>query len=47
MPCLLHEEALGGEEVGVGAGEDLGGGPVEFEDGGVRLGECWGGLSWF
>ena len=29
------EEALGGEHVGVGAGVDLGRGPIEFVDGGV------------
>jgi hypothetical protein len=38
----LHKEALGGEEVGVGAGEDLGRGPVELEDSGVGWWECWG-----
>jgi len=36
-----HEELLGEAEVGVGAGEELGGGPVEFEDLGVGGWECW------
>ena len=36
-----HEEALGFEDVWVGAGADLGGGPVEFVDGGFVGREGW------
>jgi len=35
-----HKERLSLEEVGMGAGEDLGGGPVELIDGGVVGGKA-------
>ncbi len=41
MPEGAEEGLLGGEERGVSAGVELGGGPVEFEDLGVGGGETF------
>ena len=40
MP-VRHEECLGFQKVGMGAGQDLGGAPVELVDGRVGCWEAW------